>query len=65
MQVMSLAVVGPACCTRCPAPTAHTVCLQDSYVMVCHSAPMVRTRTPKPAVRVPYLILDTSLLLVA
>lgn len=61
MQVMSLTVVGPACCTRCPVPTANTACPQGSYVMVCHSAPMVQMRIPKPVVRVTHPTLYISL----
>lgn len=49
MAVMSWAV-GPACCPRCPVPTAHTACLQNSCVMAKHSALMVQMRTPMLAV---------------
>lgn len=63
--VTSLIVVGPASCTRCPVPTAHTACPQDSYVMEWHSAQTVQMRTPMFAVRVTSLTLDRPLLLVA
>lgn len=65
MEVTSLAVVGPACCTRCPVPTARTVCPRDSYATVCPSARMVQMRIPMPAVRVTRLALYISLLRVA